>query len=79
MVLENKNFKLNEGINDFNIKDPVTSKVKECYQEDPFPNYKIDDNKHTILKTGDNNRLMKELKKFIGHNKFVIEVGSGTC
>ena len=79
MVLENKNFKLNEGISDFNIKDPVTLKVKEFYQEDPFPNYKIDDNKHTILKTGDSNRLMKELKKFIGYNKFVIEVGSGTC
>ena len=79
MVLENKNFKLNDGINDFNIKDPVTLKVKEFYQEDPFPNYKIDDNKHTILQIGDNNWLMRELKKFIGYNKLFIEVGSGTC
>ena len=79
MILENKNFKLNDGINDFNIKDPVTSKVKEFYQEDPFPNYKIDDNKHTILQAGNNNWLMNELKKFIGFNKFLIEVGSGTC
>ena len=79
MVLENKNFKLNEGINDFNIKDPVTLKVKEFYQEDPFPNYKIDDNKHTILQAGDKNWLMKELKEFIGFNKFILEVGSGTC
>ena len=79
MVLENKNFKLNEGISDFNIKDPVTLKVKEFYQESSFPNYKIDDNKHTILQIGDNNWLMRELKKFIGYNKLVIDVGSGTC
>ena len=79
MVLENKNFKLNNGITDFNIKDPVTSKVKDFYKEDPFPNYKIDDNKHTIVRMGDNNRLMKELKKFIGFNKLLLEVGSGTC
>ena len=38
MILKNKDFKLNDGINDFGIKDPVTSKVKEFYQEDPFPN-----------------------------------------
>ena len=79
MVLKNKNFKLSEGINDYNIKDPVTLKVKEFYQEDPFPNYKIDDNKLTIVRSGDNNWLMKELKKFIGFNKLLLEVGSGTC
>ena len=79
MVLKNKNFKLSDGINDYNIKDPVTSKVKEFYQESPFPNYKIDDNKHTILQAGDNNWLMRGLKKFIGFNKSLLEVGSGTC
>ena len=79
MVLKNKNFKLNNGITDFNIEDPVTSKVKDFYKDDPFPNYKIDDNKHTIVRLGDNNWLMKELKKFIGFNKLLLEVGSGTC
>ena len=79
MVLKNKNFKLNDGITDFNIEDPVTSKVKDFYKDDPFPNYKIDDNKHTIVRSGDNNWLMKELKKFIGFNKLLLEVGSGTC
>ena len=79
MVLKNKNFKLNNGITDFNIEDPVTSKVKDFYKDDPFPNYKIDDNKHTIVRSGDSNRLMKELKKFIGFNKLLLEVGSGTC
>ncbi len=79
MVLENKNFKLNNGITDFNIEDPVTSKVKDFYKDDPFPNYKIDDNKHTIVRLGDNNWLMKELKKFVGFNKLLLEAGSGTC
>ena len=32
-----------------------------------------------ILRAGDNNWLMKELKKFIGFNKLLLEVGSGTC
>ena len=79
MVLKNKNFKLNNGITDFNIEDPVTSKVKDFYKDDPFPNYKIDDNKYTTVRSGDNNWLMKELKKFIGFNKLLLEVGSGTC
>jgi len=79
MVLKNKNFKLNNGITDFNIEDPVTSKVKDFYKDDPFPNYKIDDNKHTIVRSGDNNWLMKELKKFVGFNKLLLEAGSGTC
>jgi len=79
MVFKNKSFKLDEGIQDYNIKDPITSKVKDFYQKDPFPNYKIDDNKHTILQVGNNNLVMKELKEFIGYNKSIIEIGSGTC
>jgi 2-polyprenyl-3-methyl-5-hydroxy-6-metoxy-1,4-benzoquinol methylase len=79
MVLKNKNFKLNNGITDFNIEDPVTSKVKDFYKDDPFPNYKIDDNKYTTVRSGDNNWLMKELKKFVGFNKLLLEAGSGTC
>ena len=72
MFLKNKNFKLNNGILDYDIKDPVTSKVKEFYQEDPFPNYKIDDNKHTILQAGNNNWVMKELKELVEDNKFEL-------
>ena len=68
-----------EGIFDFNIKDAITLKVGKFYEESPFPNYKIDDNRQTIQKIGDKNFLMKELKRFVGFNKSLLEVGSGTC
>ena len=68
-----------EGILDFNITDTITLNVGKFYEEDPFPNYKIDDNKYAIQKIGDNNLLMKELKRFVGFNKSLLEVGSGTC
>ena len=73
------NYVLKEDIVDFNITDPVTSKVGNFYEEDPFPNYKLDDNKQTILKIGDQNILLKQFKEFIGYNKSIIEIGSGTC
>ena len=74
-----KNYKIKEGIIDFDISDKVTSKVGKFYEEDPFPNYKLEDNKQTILKIGDQNTLLKEFKKFIGYNKSIIEIGAGTC
>ena len=79
MVFYNNNFSLKDGIIDFDLKDTVASKVGKFYEEDPFPNYKINDNKHTILQIGERNLLLKEFKEFIGFNKFLIEVGSGTC
>ena len=45
MVFNNKNFKLKEGIFDFGLKDSVASKVGKFYEENPFPNYKIGNNK----------------------------------
>ena len=74
-----KNYTIKDGILDFNITDSITSKVGNFYEEDPFPNYKLDDNKQTILKIGDKNILLKEFKEFIGYNKSIIEIGSGTC
>ena len=78
-MIFNNNFILKDGIVDFNLKDEVTSRVGKFYEEDPFPNYKINDNKHTILQIGEKNTLLKEFKKFIGFNKSIIEIGSGTC
>ena len=78
MEFRNKNFNLNGDIADFDIKDPITLKVKQFYEKYPFPNYKIDDNKHTILEKGNKNSFFSELKNFIGFNKSVLEVGSGT-
>ena len=79
MKFRNKNFNLNGNIVDFDIKDPITLKVKQFYEKYPFPNYKIDDDKHTILEKGNKNSFFAELKNFIGFNKSVLEVGSGTC
>ena len=79
MKFRNKNFNINDGITDFSVKNPITLKVKEFYEEYPFPNYKIDDSKHTILSEGDKNEFSKELKNFIGFNRQLVEIGAGTC
>ena len=44
----------------------------------PFPNYKSNDNKFTILEKGNKNDLTSKFKKFVGFNKNILEVGCGT-
>ena len=73
-----KKFINKSGILSFEIKDEKTIKVAEFYDEKPFPNYKDDDNKSTILNKGDKNFLANQFKKFIGYKKNVLEVGCGT-
>jgi len=73
-----KNFLLKENIITFEIKNQVTKKVTDFYKDSPFPNYKIEDNKDTILTKGNKNILTSQFKKFIGYNKNVLEVGCGT-
>ena len=60
------------------VTDIQTLKVTNFYKESPFPNYKLDDNKGTILEKGNKNYLTSKFKKFIGYNKNVLEVGCGT-
>ena len=67
-----------DGILSFDIKDSETNKVTNFYKETPFPNYKENDNKQTILEKGNKNFLANQFKKFIGHKKNVLEVGCGT-
>ena len=59
------------GISIFQIKDYETNKVTSFYKISPFPNYKLDDNKSTILEKGNKNYLTSKFKKFIGFNKDV--------
>lgn len=66
------------GIYTKEIVDNKTSKVTNFYKEFPFPNYKSNDNKFTILEKGDKNYLSSKYKNFIGYNKDVLEVGCGT-
>ena len=70
---ENKN-----GIFSFSIKDTETKKVTEFYKITPFPNYKDNDDKQSILEKGNKNLLAKKFKNFIGFKKKVLEVGCGT-
>ena len=79
MQFKSKRFTKKEDILDFDIQDSTTLKVKEFYEQFPFPNYKSNDNKQSILERGNKNPFAKELKKFIGYNKSFIEIGSGTC
>ncbi|RPG57300.1 MAG: class I SAM-dependent methyltransferase [Flavobacteriales bacterium TMED235] len=62
----------------FELIDNSTKKVSNFYRETPFPNYKSNDNKSTILEKGNKNYLSSKFKNFIGHDKDVLEVGCGT-
>ncbi len=73
-----KPFKKENGIFSFTITDLETKKVTEFYKVTPFPNYKDDDNKQTILEKGNRNILAQKFKNFIGYKKKVLEVGCGT-
>ena len=73
-----KKFINNDGILSFEIKDEKTKSVTNFYKDKPFPNYKENDNKHSILEKGNKNFLASQFKKFIGYKKSVLEVGCGT-
>lgn len=73
-----KNLKNIDGILCNDIKDLETKKVTEFYKETPFPNYKEDDDKNSILKKGNKNFLASQFKQFIGHKKNILELGCGT-
>ena len=73
-----KKFTKEQNISVINVTDKITKKVEEFYKTNPFPNYKIEDNKHTILKKGNKNFLAREFKNFIGFKKNILEVGCGT-
>ena len=75
----NQEPKIIDNINVFNFKDLTAAKVKSFYKDDPFPNYELSDDKASIVLKGDNNNYTKNLKKFIGHGKKILEIGAGTC
>ena len=79
-ILVSKNILKDDDIHLLNddIKDITAQKVSNFYEEIPFPNYKSDDNKLSILNKGDKNLFYKNLKNYIGLNKKILEVGSGT-
>ena len=76
MNLKNKNFKIIDDIVNFKIDDPVTSKVGNFYETDPFPNYEINDNINKILQIGDQNFFLKSLKKNLKTQFFLMAMNS---
>ena len=56
-----------------------SEEIEKFYNISPFPNYSQDNSKRDTLLRGEKNLFFKNLKNFIGYNKKVIEVGSGTC
>ena len=76
--LKIKNFSSSGKFTEVESKDKIVNKVKDFYNFKPFPNYKDNDNKNSILEKGNENILTKEFKKKVGFNKKVLEVGCGT-
>ena len=62
----------------FPVTNLDTQKVTNFYKETPFPNYKENDDKRSILEKGNKNILAQQFKKNIGYGKNVLEVGCGT-
>lgn len=73
-----KKLEILDGVLTSTIVDKQTKKVTDFYKSKPFPNYKDNDNKQTILEKGNKNLLAQQFKKFIGYNKKVLEIGCGT-
>mgnify|MGYP001397130205 FL=1 len=78
MFFLKKNLVDNDGLLSFPITDDKTKKVTDFYKITPFPNYKTNDDRRTILEKGNRNPLAQQFKKYIGNNKIVLEVGCGT-
>ncbi|MDC3127349.1 class I SAM-dependent methyltransferase [Candidatus Pelagibacter bacterium] len=73
-----KNLEEVDGILRLKLNNSIVKKVSEFYTSNPFPNYKIDDDKISILEKGNKNLLANQFKKFVGHNKKILEIGCGT-
>ena len=48
-----KNYKIENGIIKFENFNETTKQVQEFYKNDPFPNYRENDTKQTILNIGE--------------------------
>ena len=68
-----------DGIKSSKIEDKIAKKVTKFYTNKPFPNYKIDDDKITISKKGNNkeaiNFFLKTLKLNPNHIKALNNIG----
>tara|TARA_B110000503_G_C7168281_1_gene422985 strand:- start:7 stop:945 length:939 start_codon:yes stop_codon:yes gene_type:complete len=77
-VFKNKIEKKN-NIYYFNTQNTTSQIIQNFYERNPFPSYSSLDDKHSIKKKGENNFLANQIKKNLGNNKKILEVGAGTC
>lgn len=79
-ILLSNNYSIDDNIYSQNKKKDLTAdKVSAFYEKIPFPSYKTNDNKFTIIDAGKKNIFYKNLKEYFGLNKKILEIGSGTC
>ena len=67
------------GIFKLKPSESTCASVVEFYSHAPFPNYQGSEKAADLEETIKNNMFLHDLKIFIGYNKSIIEVGSGTC
>ena len=51
-MFKSNKYQINKGVYDFSINHPVTGVIKKFYEDTPFPNYKFNDDKLSILEIG---------------------------
>ena len=61
-----------------NDNDPITARIKEFYEQYPFPNYDGIQNFGDLVRRGTANSFTKALLDAIGVNKMILECGCGT-
>ena len=77
MFFLKKNLVDNDGLLSFPITDDKTKKVTDFYKITPFPNYKANDDKRSILDKGNKNILAQQFKKQIDVVENLAEQISG--
>ena len=73
-----ENYINEDGILNFGLNDKNAKIIDEFYKKNPFPNYKSYDNLNDFINESEKNIFVSNLKKFIGYNKKIVEIGSGT-
>lgn len=79
-----RSYPLVEGIPDFYVPDDaaedksVTTKVRDFYDVSPFPNYRDDDDRGTLIARGRANAFTRALDEKIPVNARIVELGCGT-
>ena len=74
-----KKYKNDNGILDFGVYGQTSKIIDEFYDVSPFPNYNNYKDLSDFLEISEKNTFLSELKQYIGYNKKIIEIGSGTC